>query len=136
MKKLLTINQLKDFAGTLQMLGHTPLSSCKTYIVNGEICVDKQELLTAVSNNGGINAECFTRSEVIKVLGNLSHDFPPDYQIDNEELWETYRVKERVFKQFNLKGYEIDKYIKDKLKSAVSVIQLENPVCDFYNTQK
>lgn len=121
MKKLLTIDQLKDLSGTLQMLGHTPLSSCKTYIVNGEICVDKQELLSAVSNNGGVSLECFTKSEVMKILGNLSSNFPPDYQIDSEELWETYKVKEYVSKQFNLKGSEIDNYIKDKLKNTSRV---------------
>lgn len=117
-KELLTIEKLKDLSGTLQMLGHTPLPSCKTYIINDEICVAKNELLNALLSNGCIKLECFTRSEVIKIIGRDDNKFPPDYECNNEKLWETYRVKDLVSKEFNLKGLEIEKFIQSKLSGV------------------
>jgi hypothetical protein len=118
-RELLTIKELTEVGDALQKIGIKGLPFCKTYIINGEIYFDKRELLNSLLQDRVIesNLECFSKSEVIKIIGYEDDNFPPSFKTKDALFWERSGLVEYLAKKhLDWKLLKIEEHIENVKK--------------------
>jgi hypothetical protein len=114
LKELLRIDKLLKAQNS-----QSYLPSCASYVINGEIYWDKEELfkLLASCKSIGPSIKCLTATEVKEIIGYEDDGFPPSYRHNGMEFWELSDMEDYLAKKHsNWKLSDIEKYIEKSKK--------------------